>query len=214
MADWDTKLPLNIEDDDINASMKDFPVERDGLTSMSHCLWRYWVIFEQRTFRRADGSRFGLFWLSNRSLSYEAKLGLVKRLEDGLIERYLRYCNPIKSLDMMVLITARALITALHRTVLHPLAHNGKAPDYIPDYANKFSAICMQCIEYDISVHSTQSIKDFQWHTQNYFQWSACKFAISSASSRNTGAAMSSGRPAMLHYFLTLQLLGSASNHF
>lgn len=41
MGDWDAKLPLNIEDDDIDESMTDFPKERKGLTSMSYCLFTY-----------------------------------------------------------------------------------------------------------------------------------------------------------------------------
>lgn len=41
-TDWDAKLPLNIEDEGIKASMTDPPKERKGLTSMSYCLYTYW----------------------------------------------------------------------------------------------------------------------------------------------------------------------------
>jgi hypothetical protein len=40
-ANWDAKLPANLDDDDIYPGMEDLPSDRTGLTSMSHCLWRY-----------------------------------------------------------------------------------------------------------------------------------------------------------------------------
>ena len=43
-APWDARLPLNIEDEDIEPSMREAPEEREGLTSMSQCLWTYWVL--------------------------------------------------------------------------------------------------------------------------------------------------------------------------
>ena len=54
MADWDAKIPLNIEDEDINPSMTELPKERKGMTSMSYCLFTYWVIEQQRVALRSD----------------------------------------------------------------------------------------------------------------------------------------------------------------
>ncbi len=41
MADWDAKLPLNIEDDDLHPGMTEFPKERKGSTSMTYCMFTY-----------------------------------------------------------------------------------------------------------------------------------------------------------------------------
>lgn len=68
-APWDAKMPLNIEDEDIDPHMREAPKERDGLTGMSHCLWTFWVLEEQRTFCRADGSRLGFSWAAEKCLS-------------------------------------------------------------------------------------------------------------------------------------------------
>ena len=173
VADWDTRLPLNIEDWDISPSMQESPKERFGLTSMSHCLWRYWVIQEQRAFKNIDGSRFGLSWVSNTALSYSAKEALIKRLEDGLNERYLRFCDPIKSLDVLILICARSLLTGLRRFILLPLPYGKGKNEPIHDHRNKLTNVCMQCLEYDVAIHATQAIQQFRWFTQGSFQWSA-----------------------------------------
>ena len=38
-ADWDTKLPKNLEDHDLRPDIQTLPPDRHGLTTMSHCLW-------------------------------------------------------------------------------------------------------------------------------------------------------------------------------
>lgn len=175
MADWDTRLPLNIEDDDINPSMGAFPTERTALTSMSYCLWRFWVVQEQRSFRRMDGSRYGFTWLSNRSLSYSTKEALISQLEDGLKQKYLQYCDPIKPLDIMILITARALINAFRRWTVYPLVHTGEASRDNHEYRNKLFDLSMKSLEYDVAIRTTETIRGFRWHTRSYFQWSVRK---------------------------------------
>ncbi|KAF4993563.1 hypothetical protein FGRMN_6422 [Fusarium graminum] len=50
-AAWDVKLPLNIEDSDIDPTSQIAPKERTGLTSFSFTLFNYWSIEKQRGFR-------------------------------------------------------------------------------------------------------------------------------------------------------------------
>ncbi|KAL9616876.1 MAG: hypothetical protein Q9160_008298 [Pyrenula sp. 1 TL-2023] len=109
MADWDAKLPLNIEDDDINPSMTDPPQERKGLTSMSWNLYTYWVIYQQRL-SCCDKGRFELSWQSNGVKSLSSKDSLIEQLEAGLNKNFLQYCDPIRPLDTLIQLSARSLI--------------------------------------------------------------------------------------------------------
>ena len=72
-AAWDTQLPLNIEDHDLDPDAVDSPKERESLTSMSYCLWQHWFLNEQRWFSRPDGSAVGFAWASDKSLSHSSK---------------------------------------------------------------------------------------------------------------------------------------------
>ena len=175
-ADWDARLPLNIEDEDISPSMRDFPPERPSLTTMSYCLWRYWVLYEQRTFKRPDGSRYGVAWSSNRTLSYSGKEALLEKLENGLNERFLRYCDPIKPIDMVTLISVRGLLSAFRRVMCQPMAIDKQGQDTTKEYRSKLCTYCMQCLEYNVATQTTQLIKQFRWQTKHHFQWSACKY--------------------------------------
>ena len=174
-ATWDTKLPLNINDEDIDPHTLEFPKEREGLTSMSPCLWTYWVLQEQRSFRRIDGSALGISWAGNKSVLKVEKDALIERLEIGLNKRYLQFCDPIRPQDILVQILARSFLCAMRRISLHPLAYNGKLSEFSEDHRRRLFDVCTQALEYDIAAHSNPSIRHFRWRFQGYFQWSACE---------------------------------------
>ena len=168
-ADWDTRLPLNIEDSDLDRDAKDFPKEREGLTSMSYCLWRYWLLNEQRSSCRPDGSPVGFAWASDKSLSHDSKQALIDRLEAGLKAKFLQHCDPIRPRDLLIQLTARACICTFRLLTLHPLAYNGTA-----ESRNELLDTSIKCLEYDVAVQSADSLKCFGLRTKGFFQWPAC----------------------------------------
>ena len=176
MGDWDTQMPLNIEDRDMDSAMEEFPKEREGLTSMSHCLWCYWVLERQRSFKRSDGSRYGLAWIGSRDLTHAAKEKLLQSIEDGLNQKFLRYCDLIKPLHVLILIISRSFICVMRRYLAFPLTHNWKVTDLSQDHRKKLFDICVQCLEYDVAARTTESIKQFYWFFRTVFQWSSRKF--------------------------------------
>ncbi|KAI4223716.1 MAG: hypothetical protein L6R36_005212 [Xanthoria steineri] len=181
-ASWDARLPLNIEDEDIEPSMREAPEEREGLTSMSQCLWTYWVLDLQRSFCHADGTKLGFSWPADKSLSAVEKNTLIDRLETGLNKRYVQFCDPIRPLHLLVQILARAFICGMRRLTLHPLAHNGKISDLSEDHRKRLLDVCIQGLEYDVALHSNPSLKHFRWRFQGYFQWSALVYVLIEAS--------------------------------
>ena len=178
LADWDTKLPLNIEDNDISPQMQKMPKERSGLTSMSHCLWRYWLIEEERTILGPDGRRLGMSWTVNEILPLDVRRSLIDRLENGLNERYLRFCDPIKALDMTILIIARAVINFLRRAILLPGPAFKDARDFTKEDQRALLASSVQMLEYDKAMFITQHVEPFRWHAKYFFPWSACEWSV------------------------------------
>ena len=174
-ADWDAKLPLNIEDDDITPSTKVFPKERRGITSMSYCLWTYWVVSVQRSFRREDGGSVGVSWLTDRSLPRNSKETILERLENGLNNYFFQFCDPIKPLDSVIQLTGRAFICGMRRMSMQTLAQNTEAPNRPEKLEKEFLDVCMKCLEYDIAMNSNRAIRHFMWRANGFFQWSARK---------------------------------------
>lgn len=173
MADWDAKLPLNIEDDDISASMTVPPQERKGLTSMSWNLYTYWVIYQQRL-SCCDKGRFELSWQSNGLKSLPSKKSLIEQLEEGLNKNFLQYCDPIKPLDTLIQLSARSLICGFRQRALQPLVfgEQGGQPD--EKHRDTLLSLCMQALEYHVAMRSQSTIRYFSWLTEAFFPWQAC----------------------------------------
>lgn len=173
MADWDVKLPLNIEDHDLTPDMKSFPEERKGLTSMSYCLFTYYVLEQQRQYH-ADKGQFELSWSTNQSVPKHTKEAFIDQLEDGLNKTFLQYCDPIKPLDILLQLIARALTRTFRQRILLTISEDPGHVDH--EYRGPLLAASMQLLEYSVIMHSHRLLKDFEWFTTKGFPWPACKY--------------------------------------
>lgn len=183
-ADWDAKLPLNIEDEDIDEGMVEAPNERKGLTSMSYCLFTYWVLDQQRHFFHAEKGRFALSWQSNESLPDSSKESLIEQLENGINKNFLQYCDPIKPMDILLQLLARALICGMRMRTLLSLAQSEKSGLINEEHRNTLLTASVQLLEYNIAMHSHPSLRNFQWLVTGFFPWQACKSSNASKACR------------------------------
>lgn len=173
MADWDVKLPLNIEDDDLTPNMEAFPEERRGLTSMSFNLFSYYALDQHRQ-HRADTGRIGLFWSANQSVPMETKEAFVRQLEDNLNKTFLQYCDPIKPLDVLLQLLARGLTCTFRQRIFLTASEQ---PGHVNhEHRGPLLAASMQLLEYAITIQSHWLLRDFQWYTVNGFPWHARKY--------------------------------------
>lgn len=172
MADWDVKLPLNVEDDDFSADPAAFPEERLGLTGMSYCLFTYHVLNEQRRYHSNKG-QFELSWSTNQSISVNIKEAFIDHLEDGLNKKFLQHCDPINPLHVLLQLIARSLICMFRQRIL--LTSDGRPGQVEPAHRGRLLTLSMRLLEYDIALHSHRLLKDFKWFAANGFPWPACK---------------------------------------
>ena len=207
MANWDAKLPSNIEDDDIDATMTSSPKEREGLTSLSYCLFTYWVIDHQRQFFRTDNkTSFELSWQTSESIPQPSKESLIDQLEDKVNQKFLQYCDPLRPIDTLLQLLARMLICGMRQRTLHALSCSGtvsEAEELQRLSAQKLQALrdaeatrhelelreakkrkilldaSMRLLEYNVAMHSQRSLRHFRWLTKGFFPWQACKRGVS-----------------------------------
>ena len=173
MAGWDVKLPLNIEDDDLTPDMKAFPKERKGLTSMSFCLFTYYVLDQQRQYHAGKG-QFELSWSTNQTIPKQTKESFIDQLEEGLNKTFLQYCDPIKPLDTLLQLVARALTCTFRQRILLPVGGHSSHVDH--ENRRPLLAASMQLLEYAVTIHSHRLLKVFEWSAKNGFPWPACKY--------------------------------------
>ncbi|THX15404.1 hypothetical protein D6D13_02061 [Aureobasidium pullulans] len=173
MAGWDANVPLNVEDSDLKPDMTEAPVERKGLTSLSYCLWTYWIVSQQREFFSSEKGKLGISWASNKSLSHATKNSLINIMEEGLNKKFLQYCDPIKPLDILVQLTSRALICTMRMFTLHPMSFSGDANITDEQRHAQLVEAAIKSLEYNIALNSRPEIQRFQWFINGYFQWHA-----------------------------------------
>jgi hypothetical protein len=172
MAGWDAKIPLNIEDADLKPDMTESPPEHKGLTSLSYCLWPFWVVSQQREFFSGNQGKLGISWASNKSVPHAAKQILIDRLEEGLNQKFLQYCDPIKSL------AARALICTMRMFTLHPMASSEDTSITDEERHRQLLETSIKSIEYSIALNTRPEVQRFQWFIEGYFHWHACELWV------------------------------------
>jgi Fungal specific transcription factor domain len=174
-ADWDTKLPKNLEDHDLRPDIQALPPDRHGLTTMSHCLWRYQLLYMQRTMRQPDGSRMGLSWMLSPRVPLVDKDAMIDTCEKALSEQFLQHCELLNPLHVHIQIGVRSFILAARRVARQPALINAKISEMSLREREDFLGICTKCLEYYVLSKKTETLRGFQWHNENYFQWAACE---------------------------------------
>ena len=175
-SDWDCKPPSNLEDKDFQTDMTALPPERRGLTTMSHCLWRYLILDLKRAERRGDGTKAQMNnWHISKDVSRAEKDNTVEMLESVLRERFLQYCEPLEPLHVSIQIGIQAFFVALQRTLRQPALANAKISEMSWKDREDYLSICSRGIEYYMLGATTPSIIHFSWYHENYFQWTGCK---------------------------------------
>ena len=91
---FDTKLPLNINDDDIWPGMTEGPKKREGFTDMTFCLVRYEIGYTMRFLSyKPPGPMSCPKRLLGGVETIEDKERKIENLCQRLEEEYLRYCD-------------------------------------------------------------------------------------------------------------------------
>lgn len=176
-AGWDVEMPTNIEDDDITATSTSLPRARKGLTSLSYCLFTYWVLKQQRQTFLAKFGHFELSWQINSKFEGTVKNDMMRQLEDGINREFLQYCDPIRPFDVFLQLFARLFISSMHLRILHARVFSEKGDEHRP----KLLQESIQTLRYNIAVQSQSSFAQFRWLTKAWFNWQACKCGTANA---------------------------------
>jgi hypothetical protein len=177
-AGWDTKLPANLEDEDLSMDMQVLPDARKGLTGMSFCLWSYHILYMQRRMREPNKRNHDLMWLLSSDVSLADKDNQISTLQNELATMFLQHCELLNPFHVYIQIGIRQLILAARRTARQPALVNAKISEMSRSERDDFLDICIKGLEYFIVSQTTESLVRFRWHNERYFQWPSCKCSI------------------------------------
>lgn len=199
-----TRLPLNINDSDLDPSAIAPPTERGGLTEMSFSLLRYDVCSATMRMRKlhypdAPSDDTVEERLSSSASSFKRKEAMIEELYSYIHQRYLQYfaSNPQSPLCVLAAETGKLVITktrlVAHHKLLQQLAGPGsrdsspdhmdariQVPDFFPDsFLEDLFTSSVSLLESQVRLSSDSQFAQWRWLLGFYNQWHATSFVLS-----------------------------------
>ncbi|RBA13526.1 hypothetical protein FPRO05_02319 [Fusarium proliferatum] len=174
---FDTKVPLNINDNDITPHMTETPQEHEGYTQMTFCLIRCEAM--------KAGWKVGYASLSPRSTATavrgDGELN-AQELKTRLEERYLRYCDESVPFILFTSKVAQLIVARTGLIVDFPRKQrDAYASAAIRD---RLFSSSMEVLELSSFILTNSSISKWTWHSKAHIQWHAVIFVLSEICSR------------------------------
>ncbi|KAI1434607.1 fungal-specific transcription factor domain-containing protein [Xylaria sp. CBS 124048] len=180
------KLPLNINDADLNVHAKDAPTPHIGATEMIFALARL-------EFAKAPGNdkmRAQLSAANPQAVQNLADHRLPSYLDQFahyIEETYLKYCDPKIPIHYMTLLMTRAslcklkIFSGFFRVAL-------TAPQPLPPADSEAIIVeAIQMIEYDSMIQAHEGLKGFLWYSKMNFPFPAYVYLLTELQHRTTG---------------------------
>ncbi|KAJ5177041.1 uncharacterized protein N7482_002918 [Penicillium canariense] len=161
---WDTKQPLNINDDQIYPGMTQRPVEQKGASEMIFCLTKA----EISNFYTRTGVRMKEV---GASIQFRASTELESAIDRvlGIIEtKYLRYCdigNPLHFLTLGIARSAANMARLRNRMT--------KRTNIDDRERRELFHLAQTILDTDSVLCSNPNLKNFQWQIKVFFLWDA-----------------------------------------
>ena len=161
---YDSRMPLNVNDSDLSPDMSALPPEHEGPTEMIFC-----------------GSRneIGLFLKNTKANGKWVEAGIgetdsyLDELEALIKHKYLQVCDPSVPLHLFTRITGEASIMALRLVARHPRKYPQGGIEMSSKERDKVFRLCIHVLDYYNLTMRTESIQRFLWNVNIQFQWHA-----------------------------------------
>jgi len=168
-SDWDTKLPSNVEDQDLRPDMIWTSAVKATPNVFMHGLVQFEILNFHYNMKRHDGYKVGDYWFRNDGVAIEEKERAIESLEQMLQNKYLRHIdhlNPVHFLTwgMTKSISNNTLLAAHYQ-------QSKTAKQVSQSKKDLMFALAQKSLEYNLLCMTTDLVKGFRWHTENYFPW-------------------------------------------
>lgn len=185
----DTRVPLNVNDSDLDPEMKESPADASRPTEMVFCLMRY--EFGQWLDRQSKSKpvAFGDPWdgISGASIPAQEKEDMIKELEHLLEDKYVRFCDPSIPLHLMTTIVARSIGVNLRLIALHPRLYDERGERPTQTEKDLLFDTCLSVADYSNILETTSKTRKYLWHVDYHFPWDMVLYMLSELRHRPLG---------------------------
>lgn len=183
---FDTKFPLNINDDDIWPDMTEPPEEKEGRTEMLFDLIRFTVSTTVRRLSYAPPGP-GPCRERNARITLEDKERLIEELHQYLEKKYLRYCDMSVPLDWVAATVSRLILAKMWLIVHHPFQREDGGAGLPQETKDRLFLTSIEVIEFSCLLETETTTLKWGWLFRTYVQWHAVAFVLSQLCVRTSG---------------------------
>ncbi|RAQ53768.1 hypothetical protein AFGD_006808 [Aspergillus flavus] len=185
----DTRIPLNVNDSDLDVKMKETPPESSSATEMIFCLIRYELGQWLERQSRSKPAGFDGYWesISGGSIPIEEKDRVIEELEDAIERKFTVHCDPSIPLHLMTMIVAWPVPLILRLAAHHPRVYHEKGE--LPTQAEKDLVFktCLSVLEYGNILLTTEEMRKYLWHVDSQFPWDSLIYILDELRHRAIG---------------------------
>lgn len=174
---YDTRFPLNVNDNDIGPEMTEFPPERIGPTDISFALIRFEVCALSR---RVHAAANGLTQCPRESQDtleeHEEKL---IEVYEHIEQKYLRP-SPTNDHDLLNWVSAtiaRLIVAKMSLVIYQPLMQSTRT-DLPRDVRDRLFLASVEVVEYSRILSAEPKIRRWQWLFHTYNQWHTVAYLL------------------------------------
>lgn len=183
-SNFDTRMPLNINDADLTADMRESPIGRDGTTDMTFCLIRCHAMRVMwRIGYHPASLPNALHHSQAAALTLADREGLAQDLQTRLETQYLRHYTSSDSFHHVAVVVTKLIIARTWLVVYYPQtksqASHTERRTPTQDHADRLFDLSVQVLELSSALLANKDIQQWSWHYQTHFQWHATVIVLS-----------------------------------
>ncbi|KAH6639679.1 fungal-specific transcription factor domain-containing protein [Boeremia exigua] len=188
-AQFDAKMPLNVNDADLHPDMIEPPPERTGFTDMTFCLIRFEVanIFRRILYIPPGPVRCTSLFAN---LSINDKEKWITDCHQAMEEKYLKNCDMTVPICWVSATISRLIMSKMWLVVYHPHQRKDGGASLPQETRDKLFITSLENIEYSILLETEARTMKWGWLFRTYVQWHAIAFLLSELCVRTKGEAV------------------------
>lgn len=185
---FDTQMPLNVDDEDLTCNMKELPESRIGLTEMTMSLIQFEL---NNTLRRVLRNWYGIDGEIPRDI---LEASTAKEKEDWVAQGLRRleqtYLDPLEESSpngWVAATQARLLMASLWLMVFCPTPMSEAGTDQSDYIARKLFVTSIEAIEESNKLNGDPRARQWQWYLRLSLQWHSSVFVLAELGRNSKG---------------------------
>ncbi|KAI2480160.1 c6 transcription [Pyrenophora tritici-repentis] len=188
-AQFDTKMPLNVNDTDLYPDMTEFPEERQGFTDMTFCLLRFEIanIFRRIIYVPPGPNKCTEFFAG---LTIEQKEKWITECHQAMEAKYLKNCDMNIPICWVTATISRLIMSKMWLIIYHPHQRKDGGITLPQETKDKLFITSLENVEYSLLLETEARTMKWGWLFRTYIQWHAIAFLLSELCVRTKGEAV------------------------